>query len=273
MKAAVKTRIKKAVDVCMTLLLLCLMAYQVTGEVLHEWGGIGMTALLILHHILNFRWYRSLFKGKYTAYRVLTVTVNTLLLLSIGLTAACGMAMSAHAAPFLYGMLPVSFARQVHLAGSFWSFILMGVHLGLHVPAMTAGCRRSGRVRALLGSAAAVAAGIGVWLFHKNGIAAYIFLRIPFAFFDYDKGAVPVFLENLAMLTAFAFIGKEAATLIRGAQSRAEGRKARIAASLTRILAAALIGGAASLPAVRAPGLPSDTASVIPAAALPYSSS
>ena len=31
------TMIKRIVDVCMTVLLLCLMAYQVTGEVLHEW--------------------------------------------------------------------------------------------------------------------------------------------------------------------------------------------------------------------------------------------
>ena len=45
--------VKKAVDVCMTVLLLCLMAYQVTSEFLHEWFGIGMTVLLIVHHILN----------------------------------------------------------------------------------------------------------------------------------------------------------------------------------------------------------------------------
>ena len=28
---------KKIADACMTVLLLCLMAYQVTGEALHEW--------------------------------------------------------------------------------------------------------------------------------------------------------------------------------------------------------------------------------------------
>jgi len=34
--------IRRIVDVCMTVLLLYLMAYQVTGEVLHEWTGIAM---------------------------------------------------------------------------------------------------------------------------------------------------------------------------------------------------------------------------------------
>jgi len=41
------------------------MAYQVTGEVLHEWIGMGMTALVIIHQILNRKWYGAIFKGKY----------------------------------------------------------------------------------------------------------------------------------------------------------------------------------------------------------------
>ena len=45
--------IKRIVDAAMTVLLLLLMAYQVTGEVLHEWIGVGMTLLVILHQILN----------------------------------------------------------------------------------------------------------------------------------------------------------------------------------------------------------------------------
>ena len=32
--------IKKTVDAAMTVVLLCLMSYQVVGEVLHEWGGM-----------------------------------------------------------------------------------------------------------------------------------------------------------------------------------------------------------------------------------------
>ena len=76
--------VKRAVDVCMTVLLLCLMAYQVTGETLHEWLGIGMTVLLIVHHILNRKWNAALFKGKYNAYRIVSTAVNALLFVSIG---------------------------------------------------------------------------------------------------------------------------------------------------------------------------------------------
>ena len=222
MKTNRKNNLKKAVDVCMTVLLLCLMAYQVTGETLHEWGGMIMTVLLIVHHILNFRWYKTLFKGKYNAYRTVTAVVNTLLLVSIALTAICGMAMSAHAVPFLYGMLPVSFARRFHLAMSFWSFILMGLHLGLHIPAMTAGFKGSGRVKTALLAVFAVIAGVGFWLFIKNGIPDYILFRTHFAFFDYDKSAVLVFLENLAILVSFAFLGASCATITKARKSKYE---------------------------------------------------
>ena len=53
-QAKTKNSIKRLVDAAMTVLLLLLMAYQVTGEALHEWIGIGMTGLVILHQILNF---------------------------------------------------------------------------------------------------------------------------------------------------------------------------------------------------------------------------
>ena len=57
--------VKRIVDAAMTILLLLLMAYQVTGEAAHEWIGMAMTVLVIIHQILNRRWYAALFRGKY----------------------------------------------------------------------------------------------------------------------------------------------------------------------------------------------------------------
>ena len=245
-KANRKNILKKLIDIIMTLLLLCLMAYQVTGESFHEWFGIAMTAILVIHHVLNYRWYKSLFKGKYNAYRTVTVIINTLLLAAIALTALCGMAMSGHAVPFLYGFLPVSFARRFHLAMSFWSFILMGMHLGLHVPAMTAGWKLSGKAKTALTLIFAVIAGLGLWLFIKNGIPDYIFFRTPFAFFDYEKSAVLVFLENLAILVFFAFIGAQTAAFVRHEKDIAK-RKSRRLRAAGFALAAILLGAALTL--------------------------
>ena len=220
-----KNRIKKALDIILTVLLLGLMAYQVTGESLHEWIGIGMTVVLIVHHVLNSRWFEALFKGKYNAYRIAATVINTLLLASIALTAFCGMSMSNHAVPFLYGMADMVFARTAHLALSYWSFILMGIHLGLHLPAMTAKLKPGKTAKAVLTAAFTVVAGFGLYLFIKNGIPGYISFRTHFAFFDYDKTPVLVFLENLAEMFSFAFVGANAFRLIRGLNSKTQEKK------------------------------------------------
>lgn len=212
---------RRIVDVCMSVLLLLLMAYQVTGEVVHEWTGIAMTVLVIIHQVLNRRWYKAIFKGKYNPYRTITTAVNILVLLSFVITALSGMSMSGHAVPFMYGMAPASLARKMHLAMSHWSFALMGLHLGLHVPAMTAGMKMDERKRTIIAAAFTCVAGIGLYLFLRNGWADYMFFRAAFAFLDYEKAGALVLLENILMLIFFAFIGDQAAVLSRKNAARA----------------------------------------------------
>ncbi len=207
--------IKRIVDVAMTVLLLCLMAYQVTGEMAHEWIGMGMTVLIIIHQILNRKWYGALFKGKYRPYRLLSTTLNILLLLSFLLTAFCGMSMSGYAVPFLYGMAPVSFVRRTHLSMSHWSFVLMGLHLGMHIPMMTASLKWKDRTKTILAGLFTCVGGIGLYLFLRNGMPDYLFFRVPFAFLDYEKAGWLVFLENLLMLSFWAYIGMQAAQILQ----------------------------------------------------------
>ena len=204
---------KKNIDIIMSLTLLFLMAYQVTGEALHEWIGIAMTVLVIAHHILNRNWCGALFKGKYHPCRILMTGTNFLLLASLALTSFCGMSMSGHAVPFLYGMADISFVRHFHLAMSHWSFVLMGLHLGLHIPAMVMRIRLSDRARMILMAVFALAAGYGWFLFLKGEILNYMFFRNPFAFFDYEKAKALVIFENLLMLVFWVFLGSQLADL------------------------------------------------------------
>ena len=224
-KAKTNHMIKRIVDAAMTVLLLCLMAYQVTGEMAHEWIGIGMTVLVIIHQILNRKWYCVLFKGKYNPYRAVTTILNVLLLLSFALTAFCGMSMSGYAVPFLYGMAPVSFVRTMHLSMSHWAFVLMGLHLGMHIPAMAAGLKLKEKTKAVLACVFTSIGGIGLWLFLRNGMPDYIFFRVPFAFLDYEKAGWQVFLENLLMLSFWAFIGTMTALICRNAIQKTEKKK------------------------------------------------
>ena len=212
----------------MTLVLLCLMAYQITGEAAHEFIGVGMTLLCIIHQILNRRWYGVLLKGKYKAFRVLQTGINILLLMSFAVTAFCGMSMSTYAVPFMYGILRVSLVRRVHLSVSHWSFVLMGLHLGLHVPVMTARLKISDRGRAVMRPVLCGLAGIGLFLFLHTGMPNYLFFRVAFAFLDYDKAPFMVFLENILMLLFWVYAGTQASVLTKNLQAKKKEKRSLI---------------------------------------------
>lgn len=196
---------KRTIDIVMSVLLLFLTAFQVTGESAHEWLGISMTVLLIIHNILNRKWYKAILKGKYSPYRTAVTAANISLLVSIALTAVSGMAMSNNAVPFMYGIINVMTARKLHLAMAYWSFILMGIHIGMHVKAMTA--KMNGAPKLIFGIILAAVSAAGLWLFVKSGIVNYIFFRTHFAFLDYETAKPFVILQNLAMLLFWVQVG------------------------------------------------------------------
>lgn len=229
--------IRRITDFAMTILLALLMAYQVTGGKAHEWIGMGMTALVVFHQILNRKWYQVIFKGKYNPYRAVTTVLSILLLLCFALTAFCGMSISRYAVPFLYGMAPSSFTRRMHLSMSYWAFVLMGLHLGMHIPAMTASLKWKDGIKAVLTAVFTVLAGIGLWLFLRNGIPDYLFLRTPFAFLDYEKAGWLVLAENLLMLLFWAQMGTRTAQICTGTAG-----KRNLLIPIATILASGIIG-------------------------------
>lgn len=84
------------IDFLMTVLLLLLMSYQITGQELHEWFGAGMLVLFLLHNILNVRWYGSLFKGKYTLLWAMQTLINISVLIDMLCLGFSGVVMSRH---------------------------------------------------------------------------------------------------------------------------------------------------------------------------------
>lgn len=205
------------IDIAMLVSLLFLMAYQITGDLFHEWIGMGMTVLVIIHQILNRKWYGTLFKGKQSPYRILSMVINVFLILSFFVTALCGMSMSSHAVPFLYGILKLSFARRMHLSLFHWSFVLMGLHLGMHLPLILAKLKL-GKKQKIFDVVFVLIAAIGFILCLRNKIFDYLFFKAAFAFFDYDKTAILVFAENLLILLSWTFFGYALARLCQSKQ-------------------------------------------------------
>ncbi|EFE13366.1 DUF4405 domain-containing protein [Clostridium sp. M62/1] len=166
-----KMIIRLSIDFAMTVLLLLLMARQLTGEAAHEWLGAGMFALWILHHILNFKWYSHIGKGKYTPPRMFQLAVNLLLFISMAGMMISAVILSREVFRFLPISGGISLARSMHILCAFWSFVLMALHLGLHWNMILGHIGRAAGLvlprpaRTALGIAGAAAAVYGLYAF------------------------------------------------------------------------------------------------------------
>ena len=186
----------------MMLLLPLWMAYSLLGEAFHEVAGTLMLALFILHHWLNRRWWKSLFRGKYSLQRFFRTALNLLLLLFMICQPLCGILMSKH----LYTFLPAdgvsSVARAIHLPLANWGFVLMSFHAGTHLDTMLPKEKKA----IILDILAAISI-YGIYAFFKRQIPAYMFLRLPFAFFDYSEARIFFFADYLSVMVLFATLG------------------------------------------------------------------
>lgn len=203
---------KISVDMVMTVLLLFLMARQITGNSAHEWLGAGMFVLWIVHHILNRNWYSHLFKGKYTPVRIMQILTNFAVLFSMLGLMVSGVILSREVFAFLPISGGVAFARSLHVVSAFWGFVLMTFHLGLHwnmvlgMVENAVGMDSHKSVRFLLRMAAVFIAGYGVYAFGKNQILSYLFLTTQFVFFDFEKPVWLFFTEHMAIMGLFVFL-------------------------------------------------------------------
>lgn len=209
-----KMKIKIIIDFLMTILLLLLMAFQITGQEFHEWFGAGMLVLFLAHNILNVQWYRSLFKGKYSITRVLRMIINCAVLFSMLCLAYSGIVLSHYVFDFVSVRGQMAFVRQMHMAASYWGFVLMSVHLGFHwgmfvgmAGKLVRGKKIPSSILWILRIIAVAVAGYGAVCFYKADIVSYLFLKIQFAFFDFEQTAVSVFSEYIAMMGLWVFIG------------------------------------------------------------------
>lgn len=219
-----KQIVKRIIDLAMIVLLPLLMAEILIGQEIHEWLGTGMMVLFAVHHILNAGWWKSLFKGKYTPSRALSVTIDLLLLLDMAALGISGILMSDFVFNFLSLRGTMMAARQLHFFASYWGLILMSVHLGMHTEMFIRIGRKlfrtseKNRVRAwILRAAAAVISIYGIYAFFVQQLPDYLFLQTHFVLFDETKAAAVYFTEIVSMIVLFAAIAYYLNKLLRNA--------------------------------------------------------
>ncbi len=206
--------VRIAVDISMAAILLFLLGWHLFGNFPHEILGTGLFVLFSIHNILNFRWYRSLFRGRYTVFRAVQTAVILLLWLSIVLTAASSLMISRDVWAFL-DVPGAAVGRKIHLVATAWLFVLSGVHLGFHGEAVVGKIRRFFKRRTKTAFTAgifftvltAAAAVYGAVVFVRRRLYSDLFLLSEFKFFDFEESPAVFLAEAVCMTVLFAVAG------------------------------------------------------------------
>ena len=208
-----KLSVKLIVDAMMSLCLFLLMGYQLWGDSAHEWIGTGMFVLFIAHHLLNVKWYRGIFSGKMTKRRVFSIVLNILLISDMVLLAFSGITMSNHVFAFLGIRGHTGAARIIHIMTSYWGFILMSVHIGMHWEMISGIIKkhfeltcRSDTTKAAVKIVSALIAAYGVYAFCKRDFLTYMLGRSHFVFFDFSEPAVLFYADYLAITATCIYL-------------------------------------------------------------------
>lgn len=208
--------VRRAVDVALAALLVATCATPITEATAHEWIGVALVVLMLVHVGLNARRACRMARvrgarGRMWANLALDLVMLVLLL---GM-AASSLVLSRYAFGWLPVLPGVAWARPFHLCASYWLFVLCFVHFGLHLRAFAAAWRLSRGAKLACGAAAAACAVFGVYSFVELGVFQYMTLQTQFAFIDASVPVAIKLLQHAAMAVAVTGIAYGATLLAK----------------------------------------------------------
>ena len=106
------------------------------------------------------------------------------------------------------------------MAGAYWGFVLMALHLGLHWNMFLGMAKRRftpgifpKALQIGLQAVGTAVAAYGVWVFIKRDLLTYMLIRTEFVFLDYNEPPVLFYLDYLAMMGLFIYLAHYLAKL------------------------------------------------------------
>lgn len=195
---------KIILDVGMTLLFLLQMAYHLIGDSLHEWLGMILLVLLILHNILDWKWYAGLRKGKYTLVRVIHTAINLLLLLVCTGIMVSAMMLSS-TATVLFHLNTAMLGRKLHMLFTSWGFVLMSAHVGLHWHMVVNAVKNHWQWHTMIVRfVTLLVSAYGLYAFVVRNMLQRMFLLVEYVSFDYGESFILCIVDHISAMCLFA---------------------------------------------------------------------
>ncbi len=121
---------KLIIDTLMIVAMFFSMSFHLFGVGVHKPVGLLTFVLFVIHNILNWQWYKSLSKGKYSPARIAQTVTNFLVILAMVGIMVSGVMLSKEMAQGLEGMTT---GRILHNVCSYIECIGIAIHIGFHL--------------------------------------------------------------------------------------------------------------------------------------------
>ncbi len=195
-------------DVIMTIMFIILMGYYATDNEVHEILGTITFVLFIIHNILNIKWYKGIFKGKHNFQRTFHIIINLLLFIAMVGMMVSGIMISADVFAFL-NIPTTMFGRRLHMLSTSWGFVLMAIHVGLHISGMMNKLNakmKNSTFEYVYYFILVILAGFGIYSFINLKVWEDMFLVNHFKFFDYEQSPILFYLKYISVLIVIALV-------------------------------------------------------------------
>lgn len=195
---------RKFLNITMVILLLVLMAYHHTDERLHEYLGIIMGICLIEHNVINKLWYKSILK-KQTFFQTMMTIINSLLIIDVIFLIVSGLMMSK-IIPLYTIFNQALYARKIHLFCSYWGFVLMSMHIGMHLNGIGSKVKKKfEKSTALIKNIVFIIipvfiAIVGIVMIFKHQLMTYLFMLNEFVFIDNQMTFIQFCIESIFIM-------------------------------------------------------------------------
>lgn len=160
--------------------------------------------LIILHNILDRKWYLGLFKRKCTPIRFFRTVINILLLASFLCVAVSAVFLSSTLSS-LFHLKAAMLGRRMHMVFTTWSFVLMSPHVGLHWNITIGAIRKwTKRTQYLYQISLLLVSAYGLYAFISRNLLQRMFLLSEYAFFDYEEPVILLVIDYVTILCLFS---------------------------------------------------------------------
>ena len=211
---------KIAVDVAMSVVLVATMSTALVQEVPHEWLGIATFVLMGTHIVLNRAWLVATLqgRGRFGALRVVQAVTMLALVACIVGQIVSSLILSRYVFGFLPALPGAAWARRVHMACAYWSFVFAFVHAGLHIRVPKSMVpQKLWVMRALLAAVSCY----GVWSFVKLGLMPYLLFQVQFALADFSTPLAIITARYASVAVLLGVLGHFLRVALESTQSSA----------------------------------------------------